>query len=113
MWMNRGFRHGATCAPRYRQTWAFLVAKGLTDPIWWFFLIWLPDYFKQTRGLDIKSSWIHLVTIYAIVTVLSIMGGWVTGYMAKRGWTVTRARKTGHVRFRAVRPAHPRGDEGR
>ncbi|MBP1656267.1 MAG: transporter [Bacteroidetes bacterium] len=84
---------------RYRQTWAFLVAKGLTDPIWWFFLIWLPDYFKQTRGLDIKSSWIHLVTIYAIVTVLSIMGGWVTGYMAKRGWTVTRARKTGMFFF--------------
>jgi ACS family hexuronate transporter-like MFS transporter len=80
---------------RYRQTWAFLIAKGLTDPIWWFFLIWLPDFFKQTRGLDIKKSWIHLVTIYAIVTVLSILGGWVTGYMAKRGWTVTRARKTG------------------
>jgi len=84
---------------RYRQTWAFVVAKGLTDPIWWFFLIWLPDYFKQTRGLDIKTSWIHLVTIYAIVTVLSIMGGWVTGYLAKRGWTVTRARKTGMIFF--------------
>ncbi len=84
---------------RYRQTWAFLIAKGLTDPIWWFFLIWLPDYFKQTRGLNIKESWIHLVTIYAIVTVLSIAGGWVTGYMTKRGWTVTRARKTGMFFF--------------
>jgi len=84
---------------RYRQTWAFLIAKGLTDPIWWFFLIWLPDFFKQTRGLDIKKSWVHLVTIYAIVTVLSILGGWVTGYMAKRGWTVTRARKTGMFFF--------------
>lgn len=79
---------------RYRQTWAFLVAKFLTDPIWWFFLIWLPDYFKQTRGLDIRKSWVHLVTIYVIVTVLSIAGGWVAGYLAKRGWTVTRARKT-------------------
>jgi MFS transporter, ACS family, hexuronate transporter len=84
---------------RYRQTWAFLIAKGLTDPIWWFFLIWLPDFFKQTRGLDIKKSWIHLVTIYAIVTVLSIAGGWVTGYLAKRGWTVTRARKSGMFLF--------------
>jgi MFS transporter, ACS family, hexuronate transporter len=84
---------------RYRQTWAFLIAKGLTDPIWWFFLIWLPDFFKQTRGLDIKTSWIHLVTIYAIVTVLSIGGGWVTGYLTKRGWSVTRARKSGMFLF--------------
>jgi ACS family hexuronate transporter-like MFS transporter len=86
---------------RYKQTWAFILAKFFTDPIWWFFLIWLPDYFKQTRGLDIKKSWVHLVTIYAIVTVLSIIGGWVTGYLAKRGWTVTRARKTGMFIFAA------------
>ncbi|MCU0411870.1 MAG: MFS transporter, partial [Bacteroidetes bacterium] len=74
-------------------------AKFLTDPVWWFFLIWLPDYFKQTRGLDIKTSWVHLVTIYFIVTVLSILGGWVTGFLAKTGWTVTRARKTGMFVF--------------
>ena len=84
---------------RLRQTWSFLVAKFLTDPVWWFFLIWLPDYFKKTRGLDIKHSWIHLVTIYAIVTVLSIAGGWLTGYMTSRGWSVTRARKTGMFLF--------------
>lgn len=80
---------------RYRQTWAYILAKFLTDPVWWFFLIWLPDFFKKTRGLDIKQSWIHLVTIYTIVTILSIFGGWVTGYLTKQGWTVTRARKTG------------------
>lgn len=84
---------------RYRQTWSFVVAKFLTDPVWWFFLIWLPDYFKKTRGLEIKKSWIHLVTIYLIVTVLSIFGGWITGYLTKRGWTVTRARKTGMFIF--------------
>jgi MFS transporter, ACS family, hexuronate transporter len=83
----------------YRQTWSFITAKFLTDPIWWFFLIWLPDFFKQTRGLDIKKSWVHLVTIYFIVTVLSIIGGWVTGYLTKSGWTVTRARKTGMFIF--------------
>jgi ACS family hexuronate transporter-like MFS transporter len=81
-------------AIRIRQTWGFVVAKFLTDPVWWFFLIWLPDYFKATRGLDIKHSWILLVTIYAIVTVLSIMGGWLPGYFQKLGWSVTRARKT-------------------
>lgn len=84
---------------RYRQTWSFLVAKFLTDPIWWFFLIWLPDFFKKTYHLDIKKSWDKLVTIYAIITVLSILGGWLTGYLAGRGWTVTRARKTGMLLF--------------
>jgi len=78
---------------RHRQAWAFIVAKFLTDPVWWFFLIWLPDYFKQTRGLSIKSSWVLLVTIYSIVTVLSIFGGWLSGFLASRGLSVTRARK--------------------
>jgi len=77
----------------YRQTWAFVIGKLLIDPVWWFFLIWLPDFFKKTRHLDIKASWVHLVTIYAIVTVLSVAGGWFTGYLNGRGWTVNRARK--------------------
>lgn len=84
---------------RYRQTWSFIFAKFMTDPVWWFFLIWLPDYFKKTRHLDIKNSWVHLVTIYTIITVLSIVGGWITGYLTKGGWTVTRARKTGMFIF--------------
>jgi ACS family hexuronate transporter-like MFS transporter len=84
---------------RYRQTWSFIVAKFMTDPVWWFFLIWLPDYFKKTRDLDIKESWIHLVTIYVIVTVLSIFGGWVIGYLNRRGWTITKARKRGMFVF--------------
>ena len=84
---------------RCRQTWSFVIAKFLTDPVWWFFLIWLPDFFKQTRGLDIKHGWIHIVTIYGIVTVLSILGGWVTGQLTESGWSVTRARKTGMLFF--------------
>ena len=83
----------------YRQVWSFVMAKFLTDPVWWFFLIWLPDYFKTTRNLDIKHSWPLLVTIYGIITVLSIFGGWVTGHLTKSGWTVTRARKTGMFIF--------------
>jgi len=83
----------------YREAWSFIVAKLLTDPVWWFFLTWLPDYFKKKFALDIKNSWVHLVTIYAIITVLSISGGWVTGYLARRGWSVTRARKTGMFIF--------------
>ncbi len=86
-------------ALRHRQTWSFVVAKFITDPVWWFFLIWLPDYFKAPRGLKIKKSWVHLVTIYAIGRCFSIFGGWVTGYLTRRGWSVTRARKTGMFLF--------------
>jgi ACS family hexuronate transporter-like MFS transporter len=90
---------GWSRALRHRQTWSFITAKFMTDPVWWFFLIWLPDYFNTTRGLNIKKSWVHLVTIYGIVTVLSIFGGWITGYLTRRGWSVTRARKTGMFIF--------------
>ena len=79
---------------RYPQTWSFIVAKFLTDPVWYFLLFWLPDYFKKTRHLDIKSSWPHLLTIYAIVTVVSLAGGYLPGFLVRRGWTITRARKT-------------------
>jgi MFS transporter, ACS family, hexuronate transporter len=78
---------------RYRQTWSFIVAKFMTDPIWWFFLIWLPDYFNKSRHLDISKSIPHLVAIYTLVTVVSIAGSWATGHLARIGWTVTKARK--------------------
>ena len=77
------------------QAWSFAVAKFLTDPVWFFLLFWLPDYFKSTRHLDIKNSWPHLMTIYALVTVFSLVGGYVPGYLMRHGWSVTRARKTG------------------
>ena len=82
-----------------RQAWSFAVAKFMTDPVWWFFLIWLPDYFKKTRGLEISRSWVHIVAIYSIITVVSIIGGWLPGHLIRRGWTVTRARKTGMFCF--------------
>jgi MFS transporter, ACS family, hexuronate transporter len=78
---------------RQRQTWAFLCAKFLTDPVWWFFLIWLPDLFKRSYGLDIRGSWDKVAAIYATITVLSITAAWLTGRLALRGLTITRARK--------------------
>ena len=82
-----------------RQAWSFIVAKFLTDPVWWFFLIWLPDYFKKTRGLDLKQSWLHLVSIYSIVTVLSIVGGWIPSALVRRGVAIGRARKLAMLFF--------------
>src|SRR5581483_9075984 len=73
----------------YRQTWSFVLGKFLTDPVWWFFLTWLPDYFKKTRGLDIKASALPIITIYAMATVISIYGGHLPGTLIKKGWSVT------------------------
>lgn len=84
---------------KQRAAWSFVVGKLLTDPVWWFFLTWLPDYFKKTRGMDLKQSWVHLVSIYVIVTVLSIIGGYVPGLLVRRGFGVSRARKTSMLIF--------------
>ena len=84
---------------RHRQAWSFVAAKFLSDPVWWFFLIWLPDFFKQTRHLDIKGSSPLLVSIYSIVTVLSIAGGWLSGHLVSSGWSVTWARKSSMLLF--------------
>lgn len=84
---------------RLPQSWSFITAKFLTDPVWFFLLFWLPDYFKKTRHLDIKSSWPHLMTVYALVTVISLCGGYFPGYLLRRGWSVTRARKTALITY--------------
>jgi ACS family hexuronate transporter-like MFS transporter len=80
---------------RFRATWAYVVGKFLTDPVWYFYLVWLPDFFKKTRGLDLKGSWPHLVTIYALITALSLVGGWLTGHLLRLNWSLTASRKTG------------------
>jgi ACS family hexuronate transporter-like MFS transporter len=84
---------------RMRRAWSFIAAKALTDPVWWFFLTWLPDYFKNARGLDIRHSWVHLVTIYAIVTILSIAGGWIPSALVRAGVDMSRARKMAMLLF--------------
>lgn len=76
------------------QAWSFIVSKFLTDPVWWFYLGWLPTYFNKSRHLDLQSTGAPLVTIYGMVTVLSILGGWLPGRLIRRGWSVTRARKS-------------------
>lgn len=77
----------------HRETWSFVAAKFLTDPVWWFFLIWLPGYPHDAKGLEMKSLGTPLVATYGIVTLLSIAGGWVPGFLIKRGVAVSKARK--------------------
>ena len=78
----------------HRQTWAFGIGKFLTDPIWWVYLFWLPDFLNKRHGLDLKNFGIPLAVIYIIADVGSIGGGWISSSLIKRGWTVNRARKT-------------------
>jgi len=78
---------------RYRQAWSFIVSKFLTDPVWWFFLYFLPDYFNKTKGLNLKTMGFPLVALYLIVTVFSISGGWLTNYLIRSGWGASKARK--------------------
>ncbi len=78
----------------YRQTWAFSVAKGLTDPIWWLYLFWIPDFLFKQYAIDLKSLALPLIVIYQFATVGSIGGGWLSSSLIRRGWTVNAARKT-------------------
>jgi MFS transporter, ACS family, aldohexuronate transporter len=78
----------------YRQTWAFVIAKFLTDPIWWLYLFWVPDFLSRRHGVNLAQLALPLVVIYIAADVGSIGGGWLSSALIGRGWTVNRARKT-------------------
>ncbi|MBV8686583.1 MAG: MFS transporter [Alphaproteobacteria bacterium] len=77
-----------------RETWAFAIGKFLTDPVWWMFLFWLPDFLVKRHGLDLKTFGPPLVVIYVVSDLGSIFGGWMSSRLIHRGWTINRARKT-------------------
>lgn len=79
---------------KHRQTWAFALGKFMTDPIWFLFLFWLPDFFAKQHGLDLKTFGPPLVAIYLISDVGSIAGGWLSSQLIKRGWSINAGRKT-------------------
>jgi ACS family hexuronate transporter-like MFS transporter len=78
----------------HRQTWAIIVGKAMTDPVWWFYLFWLPGFLSRQYGLPIGRIGLPLVVIYNVSAVGSIYGGWLPGKFISMGWTVNRARKT-------------------
>ncbi|MEO8852927.1 MAG: MFS transporter [Ginsengibacter sp.] len=79
---------------KFNQTWAFILGKFLTDPIWWFYLFWLPAFLYAQYGLDGTAVALPIAIVYTMSTVGSIWGGWLPLYFIKRGWPVFRARKT-------------------
>src|SRR5215813_12481990 len=78
----------------HRQTWAFAIGKFMTDPIWWIYLFWLPDFLKKNYAIDLKNVGLPLIVVYLIADIGSVAGGWLSSSMIKRGVSVNRARKT-------------------
>ncbi len=78
----------------HRQTWAFALGKFMTDPVWWLYLFWIPDFLERNYGLDLKSIGPPVMVIYLVADVGSVGGGWLSSSLIKRGWTVNAARKT-------------------
>jgi len=76
-----------------RETWAYALGKFLIDPVWWFFLFWLPGYLFDRYDLDLKSFGLPLAAIYIISDLGSIAGGWLSSALIKRGYSVNVARK--------------------
>ena len=77
----------------FPQTWAFVTGKFLIDPIFWFFLFWLPSYFSSTFNLDLKVISPELMLIYGATTIGSIAGGYFSSQLINRGWPTLKARK--------------------
>jgi ACS family hexuronate transporter-like MFS transporter len=78
----------------HHQTWAFVLGKFLTDPVWWFFLFWLPKFLSSVHHVSLTGLALPLIVIYNFATLGSIFGGWLPAHFIKAGWTVNRARKT-------------------
>lgn len=77
-----------------KETWAFAIGKFLTDPIWWFYLFWLPRYLQSTFGLSLASNRLPLVIVYSVSTVGSIGGGWISSTLLRSGKSTNVSRKT-------------------
>ena len=83
-----------TALLRFKALWPFLTAKLLTDPVWWFFLFWLPSYLERERGQNPLKSAGLVALIYLGSSVGSIAGGWLSSSLVRRGWPIGRARMT-------------------
>jgi ACS family hexuronate transporter-like MFS transporter len=79
---------------RQRQAWAFVAAKLITDPVWWFYLFWLPKFLDSTHGLKLMERGPPLIAIYLMADLGSVGGGWIAARFMRAGWDVNRARKT-------------------
>jgi ACS family hexuronate transporter-like MFS transporter len=78
----------------YRQTWSFALGKFITDPIWWFYIFWIPKFLNKAYNITIDKIGLPLIIIFLMADVGSIGGGWLSSSFIKRGWDINKARKT-------------------
>jgi MFS transporter, ACS family, aldohexuronate transporter len=78
----------------HRATWALLIAKFLTDPVWWFYLYWTPKFLHAHHGIELDQLALPLIMIYVSADLGSIFGGWLSSMLMQCGWTSNAARKT-------------------
>lgn len=78
---------------KYKGTWAFSIGKFLTDPVWWFYLYWIPSFLDKNYGMTITKIGLPLIIIYIMADVGSIGGGWLSSYFIKKGWSINKGRK--------------------
>jgi ACS family hexuronate transporter-like MFS transporter len=78
----------------YRQTWAVVIGRFITDPIWWLYIFWLPSYFQEARGFSLQQVGMSAWVPFLCAGVGALGGGWASGFLIQRGWSVDRARKT-------------------
>ena len=79
---------------RLPQAWAVALGKFFTDPIWWVYLFWMPDFLSRNLRLDLKGMALPLFVIYSGASVGSVSGGWLSSYLLKKGWALNPSRKT-------------------
>lgn len=77
-----------------KETWAYAIAKLLTDPIWWFYLFWIPGYLQSTFHLTLAQNRVPVMLAYSISIIGSVAGGWLSSLLLKRGKSLNMARKT-------------------
>jgi MFS transporter, ACS family, aldohexuronate transporter len=77
----------------YRQTWACVAAKGLADPVWFFYLFWLPLFLAEKHGITGTAIIPYLTTVYVFAGIGSVVGGSATSFLVRRGWSINRSRK--------------------
>jgi ACS family hexuronate transporter-like MFS transporter len=78
---------------RYRQVWAIVLSRFLTDPVWWLYISWLPKYLADARGFSLVKIGLFAWVPYVAADAGSLSGGWLSGYLISSGWSVDRARK--------------------
>ena len=78
----------------FKQTWAFILGKFFTDPVWWFYLFWLPAFLKAQYNVEGTAIALPVALVYTMSTFGSIFGGWLPMSFISKGWSVYRSRKT-------------------